>query len=39
MATELNLDYFRDGVGYMQAAEAKVASPTLFDLLGEEKKA
>ena len=33
MGTELNLDYFRDGVGYMQAAEAQRCAPTLFDLL------
>lgn len=33
IGTELNIDYFRDGVGYMQAAEAQVAAPTLFDLL------
>lgn len=33
MGTELNLDYFRDGVGYMQAAEAQACAPTLFDLL------
>lgn len=30
---ELNEDYFRDGVGYLQAAEAEVESPTLFDFL------
>lgn len=29
------LDYFRDGVGYMRAAEAQVCAPTLFDLLGD----
>ena len=33
MGTELNVDYFRDGVGYMQAADAQAAAPTLFDLL------
>lgn len=30
---ELNTDYFRDGVGYLQAAENEVESPTLFDFL------
>ncbi|RUT48552.1 DNA methylase N-4 [Paenibacillus anaericanus] len=28
---ELNGDYFRDGVGYLQAAEMMVDMPTLFD--------
>ncbi len=28
---ELNADYFRDGVGYLKAAEAEVGMPTLFD--------
>lgn len=28
---ELNTDYFRDGIGYLQAAEAEVEMPTLFD--------
>lgn len=28
---ELNTDYFRDGVGYLKAAESKVDIPTLFD--------
>lgn len=30
---ELNTDYFRDGVGYLQEAENEVSMPTLFDLL------
>ena len=30
---ELNPDYFRDGVGYLQAEENAVDSPTLFDFL------
>ncbi len=30
---ELNPDYFRDGVGYCEAADAEQAAPTLFDLL------
>ena len=34
---ELNPDYFRDGVGYLKAAEESIDTPTLFDLLeGEE---
>jgi DNA modification methylase len=32
---ELNTDYFRDGVGYLKAAEAEVDMPTLFDYLEE----
>ena len=30
---ELNPDYFRDGVGYLQAAEQEVETPTLFDFM------
>lgn len=30
---ELNSDYFRDGVGYLKAAEAEVNMPTLFDFM------
>jgi DNA modification methylase len=30
---ELNADYFRDGVGYLQAAENEVDEPTLFDFM------
>lgn len=30
---ELNADYFRDGVGYLQAAEEEMEMPTLFDLI------
>lgn len=30
---ELNADYFRDAVGYLQEEEAKQSLPTLFDLL------
>ena len=29
---ELNADYFRDGVGYLQAAKEEIETPTLFDL-------
>ena len=34
---ELNTGYFRDGVGYLQAAENEVESPTLFDFLKIER--
>ncbi len=30
---ELNTDYFRDGVGYLKAADMNVDMPTLFDFL------
>lgn len=30
---ELNEDYFRDGVGYLQAAEDEMETPTLFDFV------
>ena len=30
---ELNTDYFRDGVGYLQEAEEERDAPTLFDFL------
>ena len=32
--TELNADYFRDAVGYLDAEEEKIDTPTLFDYLG-----
>lgn len=32
---ELNMDYFRDGVGYLQSAEEEIETPTLFDLFPE----
>lgn len=32
---ELNPDYFRDGVGYLQAAENEIDEPTLFDFMSE----
>ena len=32
---ELNPDYFRDGVGYCEAADAEQSAPTLFDLMEE----
>lgn len=31
---ELNADYFRDGLGYLQAADDQVGAPTLFDFIG-----
>lgn len=33
LMTELNSDYFRDAVGYLQAEEEKQNVPTLFDML------
>lgn len=30
---ELNADYFRDGVGYLQSAEQEIEEPTLFDFI------
>ena len=33
IGTELNADYFRDGLGYMREADAERDVPTLFDLL------
>lgn len=35
---ELNVDYFRDGVGYLQAAEDEIEIPTLFDFLREKNR-
>ena len=32
---ELNPDYFRDAIGYLQAAESEYNSPTLFDFIGQ----
>lgn len=32
---ELNADYFRDGVGYLQSADNQVGMPTLFDFLDQ----
>lgn len=34
---ELNPDYFRDAVGYLQATEDDITAPTLFDFIGEPK--
>ena len=33
IGVELNADYFRDGVGYLQSAENQVGMPTLIDFL------
>ena len=33
LSTELNYDYWRDGLSYLQEAEQEVCSPTLFDLM------
>lgn len=35
---ELNADYFRDGVGYLQGAENEVEMPTLFDFIKQEQE-
>ena len=34
IGTELSADYFRDGVGYLKAAEDEYTQPTLFDFIG-----
>lgn len=33
LSTELNYDYWRDGLAYLREAEMEVSSPTLFDLI------
>lgn len=35
---ELNPDYFRDGVGYCQAAEDEIEMPTLFDFMEDKNE-
>ena len=35
IGVELNPDYFRDGVGYLQAADSERGMPTLFDFIKE----
>ena len=35
---ELNPDYFRDGVGYLQEAENEIDAPTLFDFIDMSEK-
>ena len=37
-ANELNPDYFRDGLGYLQEAESKRDAPTLFDFMQDDEK-
>lgn len=39
MANELNADYFRDGLGYLRAADSERDIPTLFDYLDEREGA
>jgi DNA modification methylase len=39
IGTELNAEYWRDGLSYLRAAELDVAAPTLFDLAECEKVA
>lgn len=34
IGSELNEGYFNDAVGYVQAAEREINSPTLFDIIG-----
>ena len=36
IACELNAGYFRDGVGYLEQADAGRDNPSLFDFIGEE---
>ena len=33
IGVELNADYFRDGLDYLQRADAELGMPTLFDFL------
>lgn len=33
LSTELNYDYWKDGIGYLREAEMQVTAPTLFDML------
>lgn len=35
LSTELNYDYWRDGLTYLREAEQEMTSPTLFDLMDE----
>lgn len=36
LATELNHDYWRDGLSYLREAESAITAPTLFDLMDVE---
>ena len=38
-ASELSAEYFRDGLRYLRAAEAKVSAPVLFDFPDEKEAA
>lgn len=38
LATELNHDYWRDGLEYLREAEMSQTSPTLFDLMADEQQ-
>ena len=33
LSTELNYDYWKDGLSYLREAENEVSAPTLFDLM------
>jgi hypothetical protein len=33
LSTELNYDYWKDGLSYLQEVEMQVKAPTLFDLM------
>lgn len=35
LMTELNYDYWRDGLTYLREAESDITSPTLFDMMGD----
>ena len=35
LMTELNADYFRDAVGYLEAEEEELDMPSLFDMIGD----
>lgn len=37
LGVELNPDYWRDGVRYLEALERELATPTLFDLIGDRR--
>lgn len=40
LMTEVNEGYFRDAVGYLDAEEEKIETPTLFDLMdGQDRSA
>ncbi len=39
LSTELNYDYFKDGLSYLIEAERDITAPTLFDLMFDDAKA